>query len=90
MLINSKNLIRLRVETKSGQELGYVRDFDLNIDNLEVEQFYVRPAGIVKGLVLGDLILNKSSIISINEEKMIVQDLVGKELVRELSVNTLS
>ena len=90
MLVGSKNLIGLKVETMSGKELGHIKDFDININSLIVEKFYVRPEGVVKGLVIGKLVINKNSIISINEEKMIVEDLMEKELVEALPANTFS
>lgn len=83
MLIFSKKFIGLKVETKSGQYLGRVRDFEINADNLEIKKIYVRPVGIIKGLVAGDLLINKASIVSIDEKKITVLDLVGEELAQE-------
>ncbi|MBU1179677.1 PRC-barrel domain-containing protein [Patescibacteria group bacterium] len=90
MLISSKNLIGLKVETKSGQQLGHVRDFDVDSETLEIKKLYVRPSGIVRGLVGGDLIIGKDSIISINEEKIIVEDLEEKELAKEKAAKKIA
>lgn len=81
MIIAAKKIIGLRVETKSGRYLGRVRDFEIDIDALEVKSFFVRPAGLVKGLTDSDLIVGKNSVISIDEEKIVVDDLAGRELV---------
>lgn len=83
MPIMMKKFIGLRVETKSGRYLGRVRDAEIDTDNLEIKQIYVRPAGLVKGLSVGDLIVAKSSILSIDDKKIIVLDLAEKELARE-------
>lgn len=83
MIIFAKQLIGLRVETKSGQMLGRIRDFEIDADTLEIKKFYVRPAGIVRGLTDGDLIIAKSMIVAIDEKKMTVDDLVTRELARE-------
>ena len=90
MLISSKNLIGLKVETKSGWQLGHVRDFDVDSETLEIKKLYVRPSGIVKGLVGGDLVISKNSIISINEEKIIVEDLAEGELAREKATKKIA
>ncbi|PIR67030.1 MAG: hypothetical protein COU51_00725 [Parcubacteria group bacterium CG10_big_fil_rev_8_21_14_0_10_36_14] len=89
MILSHKIIIGMSVETKSKQALGHIRDFDLDTDTLELANIYVRPSGIVKGLVVGDLIISKSSIISINEEKIIVDDLTERELVKEDSRETM-
>jgi sporulation protein YlmC with PRC-barrel domain len=80
MMILAKNLIGLRAETKSGQYLGRVKNFEIDIETLEAARFYVRPVGLIKGLVAGDLIIAKSSVISVDDKKMTVLDLVGEEL----------
>lgn len=82
MEIAAKKLIGLRVETKSGQYLGRVRDFEIWADALEIKKFYVRPAGIVKGFTDGDLIIEKSAVLSIDENKMTVLDLGGAEFAK--------
>lgn len=82
MQIAAKKIIGLAVETKSGQKLGRVRDFKIASDTLEVKNFFVRPAGLVKGLTVGDLIIGKNSIISVDEEKLIVDDSIEAELVQ--------
>jgi sporulation protein YlmC with PRC-barrel domain len=81
MQIAAKKIIGLRVETKSGQYLGRVRDLEIDADTLEIKKFYVRPAGLVKGLTDGDLVVGKNSVVLIDEEKLVVEDLAETELV---------
>lgn len=95
MHIAAKKIIGLKVETKGGQKLGRVRDFDINTELLEIKKFYVRPAGIVKGLTDGDLIIAKSQILAIDEKKMTVLDLAAGELAknqadRETAIESVS
>ena len=82
MLINSKKLVGLRVETKSKIRLGRVNSFELETDNLELKKIYVRPRNYVKGFVVGDLIIDKSSIVSVSEEKIVVEDLNEREFAK--------
>jgi sporulation protein YlmC with PRC-barrel domain len=82
MLLNSKKLIGLKVETKSGDKLGAVRSFDLDADTLEIKTIYARPKSIAKELVSGDLIISRNLIISVDENKVTVDDLLARELAR--------
>ncbi len=80
MIIAAKQIIGLGVETKSGRHLGRARDFEIDSDTLEIKSFYVRPAGLVKGLTDSDLVIVKSQIIAIDKNKMVVDDLAETEL----------
>jgi len=80
MLISSKKIIGLKVETKSGYKLGRIKGFDVETETMEIKKIYVRPTNIVKGLIDGDLIISKNLIISVDENRMVVDDLIGREL----------
>jgi sporulation protein YlmC with PRC-barrel domain len=82
MLISAKNFIGLRVETKSGQYLGRVKNFALETDSLDVQNISVRPVGIVKRFVADELTVSKTAIIAIDDKKITVRDFVGEELAR--------
>ena len=80
----AKQLIGLRVETRSGQKLGKIRDFELDPTGLGLKRIYVRQHSYVKGFVVGDLIIGKSSIVSVSEEKVVVEDLILAESVKTM------
>ena len=80
--ITAKKIIGLKVETKNKQKLGKVQDFETDAVGLDLKKIYVRPNSYVKGFVIGDLIIDKSSIISVSEEKIIVEDLNEREFAR--------
>lgn len=82
MIISSKKLTGLPVETKSGDKLGRVKDFDLDADTLEIKTVCARPKSIAKELVSGDLIIGRNLIISVDEKRMVVDDLLARELAR--------
>lgn len=82
MLISLKKIIGLDVETESGKILGQARDLAID-QNLSVIHVSVKPQGLVKGLVAGDLVIPKNSIISVSSKKIIVEDLMEKNLVKE-------
>ncbi len=79
MLIDLKQLKKIKVETQSGQYLGKVIDFELETDNGSIEKYYVKSNLPVVGLFEGELLINKKQIISFDNEKMIVEDNAVKE-----------
>ncbi|MCX6745250.1 MAG: hypothetical protein NTX82_07055 [Candidatus Parcubacteria bacterium] len=78
MLINQKQLKKVRVETQSGQFLGYVSDFGLETDTGVIEKYYVRAKNLIPGLFEDSLIISKSQIINFDEDKMVVEDAAVK------------
>jgi len=79
MLINQKQLKKIRVETQSGQFLGYISEFELETDNGAIEKYYIKSRLSIPGLFANKLLINKTQIISFDSEKMIVEDSVIKE-----------
>lgn len=79
MILSHKNLLNLPVETKSGQVMGLVSHFDLEVDEQRIFRYYVKSGRIISGLLNKELIISAGQVISINEKKMIVEDSVGKE-----------
>lgn len=79
MLIKHKQLIGLLVETQSGEKLGRVDGFNLETDSHLIFQYLVKPAGLSK-IFSHELIINRSQVISLSAEKMVVDDLVYKKL----------
>ena len=83
MKIHSSDLINLSVYTQSGQHLGRIDSFDVDIDTHTVTHYYVKT-GLIKGLWYQQLIIAQSQVITITKDKMIVEDNVGKEPAAEL------
>ncbi|MBU2229196.1 PRC-barrel domain-containing protein [Patescibacteria group bacterium] len=79
MQIPTKKLLRLPVFTCSGEELGKISEFGVDCDTQEVGQYFVRSSHLIEELFSKELIINKNQVVSITEEKMIVEDLVGEE-----------
>ncbi len=77
MFIHSKDLLRLPVETKSGDFVGKVSGLDMDVETHFVRRYYVRaitPVNLLHGSLYGELVINSSLVISITKEKMIVAD----------------
>jgi len=78
---------KIKVETQSGQFLGYISDFELETDSGTVEKYYVKSKNLINGLFEDKLLINKSQIIRFDEEKMVVEDNVIKEKARTKELN---
>ncbi len=83
MIISSSDLINLPVFTKGGEHLGRVASLDVDIDTHEVRHYYIKT-GLIKGLWHEQIMIAPSQVVSITAEKMIVEDLVGSEMVRQM------
>lgn len=79
MTLTAKNIIGLRVETRSGDELGVVKNFSVTQGDLKILSFEVKPSGGIKKLVEKSLDISASAVISISKEKIIVEDLATRE-----------
>jgi sporulation protein YlmC with PRC-barrel domain len=87
MLINYRQMRKIKVETQSGQFLGRLADFELETDSGTVEKYYVKSKNLINGLFEDKLLINKSQIISFDEERMVVEDNVIKEKARTKELN---
>lgn len=72
--MKAKAIINLPVETKSGQKLGRVVDFEIDPLTGKITDYYVKSVNVIEGLFQKELIINQSQVISIDKKKMMVED----------------
>ena len=89
MQIPAKKILHLPVFTRSGEELGKVSDFTINVDTQEIERYFVKSSHMIEEFFSKELIISNKQVISINKEKIIVDDLVSKEKERMFNNNEL-
>jgi sporulation protein YlmC with PRC-barrel domain len=87
MFIDNKNLIGLPVETKSGLLLGKIKSFEIESETQVVEKYIVKSRNLIGKLLreeLGELVIGRNQVISIDEIRMVVEDGVveEKEIIR--------
>lgn len=70
-----KQLLNLDVYTQSGQYLGKVVDVDIDVAAHRIITYVVKSTNVIKNLFQEKLLINSSQVISISDEKMIVEDL---------------
>ena len=81
MKINFKKLHELPVETESGLLLGNIDDCELDIENHNVVKYLVVHRKLLtKGQ---ELLVSPNQIVSITTEKVIVQDNVEAEQIKQ-------
>lgn len=80
MTLSSEQLIGLRVRTQSGSVLGRVKSFEIDMETGRIAQYLVSD----RRWFGRSLLVNRSQVIQITAEKMIVEDgLAGiKEVVK--------
>lgn len=79
-LVEGKKIIGLSVETTMGDKLGVITNFDLDIDSQSIIKYYVKGNKIIKKIVTPELTINRGQVVSIDNQKMIVDNLsIAKE-----------
>ena len=78
--MDAKTLLKLPVWTKSNTRLGRVVGFDFDESAQMVVRWRVRPVGVTSRLVGGELLVGREQVLVITAERMIVDDLVAREL----------
>ncbi len=78
MNINAKKLIGLNVRTQSGEHLGKIYDFEVDSDRGEIIKFYVGNFLIANKILNNNLIVDKSQVLEISAEEMVVEDNIEK------------
>jgi sporulation protein YlmC with PRC-barrel domain len=79
-IIDDETLLKLPVHTKSGTHLGRVAGFDFDIDAHAILRYRIRPKGLASRLLKSPLLIAREQVLSIDAEKMIVDDNVEKEM----------
>lgn len=82
MLMPHDKILDLPVQTQSGQDLGRVHSFDIEIDSQSIYKYYVKPTGVVN-IFAKYLIISRGQVLDITKDKMIVDDAVYSRLAKE-------
>ena len=78
MLINSEQLIGLKVETESAEYVGRVQSLDLDIESQSVRSYHIKRSLLEGGMFTDELMVHHKQVVSITSEKMVVVDNVVK------------
>ena len=75
MRIEYSQLKKLKVETVSGTVLGYVNDIIIDVNTHSILQYKVKSSV----LRTKEYLIHKNQVVSIKEDKVVVEDNVEKE-----------
>ncbi len=78
MVIDSKTLIGLPVETRSGRSVGKVSAVEIDAETHAVTHYRVRPRQTIQGLFANELIIAPSQVVSVSAERMVVEEIDGR------------
>ncbi len=79
-ILDSKTLLKLPVHAKSGALLGKVAGFDFDVETHGILRYRVQPKGLASGMLASPLLVAREQVLSIDAEKMVVDDAVEKEM----------
>ncbi len=82
-MMSDEQLFKLPVYTKSGLHLGRLVGFEIEIESQMITHYQVRPKGLSARLFKTPLLVAREQVVSITEEKMIVEDNVEKAIELE-------
>ncbi len=88
-VVNNSQLVGSSVETQSGQLLGRVRDFDLEIGTLRIIALHLKPSSLMQRLVQGEVLISAEYIIDIQPRLIIVDDAIAKQKGSALEATNL-
>lgn len=71
-LIYGKTIIGLSVETETGDVLGKVCNFEIDIESHNIVNYHVKVDNLLKKFTEPELIINVNQVISVSKNKMIV------------------
>jgi len=85
MSLTFKQLKNLPVYTKSNEFLGKVKDVEINCDSHTISRYVIKNSDVIKIIAGKEILISPSQIISLDEQKMVVEDNVSWEndLVKE-------
>ncbi len=88
MRFNTKDILGLKVETKSGENVGRVASFDFEGDTGHLQSMHVKHSGLISGIMSEHLIVDWMSLLEITPEKVVIADAVVP--VQAPAVNPMS
>lgn len=89
MWLRHKQIIGLMVRTQAGQILGQIKDFEIDADTSQIVRYFVSSSQLVKKILVQDLIIDKSQVVEINEQEMVVDNglVANQETIKKFVSN---
>lgn len=78
MILVLKGLKNLPVYTKSGSFLGKIKEAEMDSETQQIIKYFVRSGNPLKNVLAKELLISSSQVISLSQEKMVVDDNIGR------------
>ncbi len=82
MLLNSKDMIGVPVETRDGRFIGKVASFNVDAITGKLSSLLVHAPGIVSGLFRDELLVDWNVILEMTPDRVLVADTAVKSVAR--------
>lgn len=79
MSFNFKQLKNLPVYTRSGDFLGKINEIEINTETQAISKYLIKSSQVTKRLAGAGLMVSPSQVITIDDEKMVIEDSLIKE-----------
>lgn len=78
--LSRKQLLHLPVETRAGQQIGSITDFEIDADTQTVWRYEVANGDVlIPGLFGKKLFISPTQVVTLDSKKMVVEDAVVKD-----------
>ncbi|MEK7473591.1 MAG: hypothetical protein AAB668_02610 [Patescibacteria group bacterium] len=74
MILNSKAILGIPVETRAGQTLGKLGSLDVDSETGRVKTFHVKSGNLVAGLLGDELMIAWDQVVEWTNERLVVVD----------------
>lgn len=81
--LRDKELRGIRVFTRGGENVGKIAGFVVDADHHTVEQYVISKSRLLSVLLPDELLVHRSQVIELTEERMVIEDSVVSERVAE-------
>lgn len=90
MQLSISQIINLPVFTQSNQSLGKISGIEIDTETQKISYYHIKSNSLITNIFAKELVVAAKQVISISEEKMIVEDLIIKEKEAVFSTSQLA
>ena len=73
-ILNDKEICGLPAYTKSGEYLGKVEGFEVDVDSQNIVTYKVKYRGAIRGLFKDYLLIGREQVVAFESDRIIVED----------------
>lgn len=82
MNLRDNEVVGLNVETVRGFKLGRIRRIEVDTETQQIQKYWIRSSWLL-GRFSKTLIIHRDRVVSLRKDKMVVEDLEVREVLRQ-------